>query len=277
MRSLSKRLIRKSAVGVLIALVAGCLSVSGLAQSRDATKPVPNTFAAVSIRLWRKGDIPVGPSNKTVFRNPAGVHIFFATLRDMVCYAYGIDFFQLSGGPRWVYGWPGPSQARYVLNAATSSPATEEQERAMLRESLAERFGLKLKREDLPTKVLALVVARGGPDLGKRNPGDVKIYSTKSPNGVYSWHFPTTADLVNKFNRFGIAKVLGRPLVDETGLSGSYDIVVSLRLESQPDGSHILQMRGLPAALRPLGLELKPETETFPIYTVENVHRPNRN
>jgi uncharacterized protein (TIGR03435 family) len=63
-------------------------------------------------------------------------------------------------------------------------------------------------------------------------------------------------------------------MVDETGLKGRYDVKIMIhRDKSLPHGG----WEHLPDAVKPLGLEIKPMTLPFPIYTVESVHRPTPN
>ena len=209
-------------------LVAGSVVVSAQAQTPPASAPAPK-FAAVSIRLYQHGDVAVGPPGQNFYSNPAGLHVFFSTLNDMICYAYSINRAQVTGGPRWAMGYPGPYKSRYVLDAATSAPATEAQERVMLQNALAARFGLKMTIENQPVKVMALVVAKGGPKLKRPKPGEiVPLFSWKRAPDAETVRTGTTAELVKRLNQIGIAQIFGRFIVDDTGLTGKYDITIRI-------------------------------------------------
>lgn len=266
MSRISTRLVRRLgtiALGVLIAMSLGI--------SIGAQKPAPKRFAAVSIHPW------VGsPATQWYIRHdPAGLQILRRTFNQIICYAYGLDSFQLTGGPPWLYE-NAQGTNFYVLTATTSAPATEEQMRAMLRETLAERLGLRLNRESKPTKVLALVVAKGGPKLRKLAPGAKVGYMTTKPGSV-TIYFGSTKSFVTVSDNSHIERSLGRPLVDDTGLTGNYDIKIVLPTNSLKSGGFTIDMDHLSDAVKTLGLELKPLTQSIPIYTVVAVHRPTPN
>jgi uncharacterized protein (TIGR03435 family) len=107
--------------------------------------------------------------------------------------------------------------------------AAREQIPAMLQALLAERFALDAHRENRPRSVYALVVGKGGPkfkeaDLSFRRtgprPGEVTFRASAGTRGIKG--FLTMATLVRL-----LANGLDRPVLDETGLSGTYDIDVS--------------------------------------------------
>jgi uncharacterized protein (TIGR03435 family) len=182
----------------LYLLLAAAIGVAAPAQT-----PAPAKFAAFSIKPWHQGEAPVS-ANEFFYGDPAGLHIRFQPLLNMICYAYGIDRFQLTGGPDWVYGRPGPNGTRYDADATTGAPATGDQQRAMLREALAERFGLELSIATKPTEVLALVVAPGGPKLRKLDPGDTMPgFSTTADQETRTSEFDSIGRFVTRMNNIG--------------------------------------------------------------------------
>lgn len=88
----------------------------------------------------------------------------FASLRDLICYAYDIQPHQLTG-PDWL------ASERFDVLATIPEGASQDQVPAMMQSLLADRFGLRFHREDKEHPVYALIVAKGGPKM-KESPPD---------------------------------------------------------------------------------------------------------
>jgi uncharacterized protein (TIGR03435 family) len=96
----------------------------------------------------------------------------------------------------------------------------------MLQTLLAERFKLKLHRESKTIDVYALIVGKGGPKLKESDPADLAVVPGPgvrmlvTPNGgrEISGHM-TMAQLTDVMSFF-----MDRPVVDSTGLTGTYDV-----------------------------------------------------
>jgi uncharacterized protein (TIGR03435 family) len=79
-----------------------------------------------------------------------------ATLQVLMQYAYGLQPFQITGGPGWL------ASARYEIEASAGAAANREQLLLMLQPLLEERFRLKTHREVKELPVYTLVSNRGG-------------------------------------------------------------------------------------------------------------------
>jgi len=79
-----------------------------------------------------------------------------ASLLILMQYAYGVQPFQVVGGPAWM------SSERYQVDAKADVPATREQMFLMLQSLLEERFHLKTHRDVKELPVFALVSDKGG-------------------------------------------------------------------------------------------------------------------
>jgi uncharacterized protein (TIGR03435 family) len=97
------------------------------------------------------------------------------TLKMLIHEAYDVEDYKISGGARWT------ETDRYNLEAkpAASSPLSKwvpanfktppsPEMRQMLQSLLGERFKLNLHREQKKEFIYTLVVARGGPNSGRR-------------------------------------------------------------------------------------------------------------
>jgi len=177
-------------------------------------------------------------------------------------------------GPAWL---DPPTENEYDVVAKASGPATEDQIKAMLRTLLAERFQLKVHRESRSLPVYALAPSRISPLLHlSSGTGGPKVTSGDKP---YRMHF-------ENFSMAQFALQLGppwtaRPVIDRTGLAGSYDfdLDMSRYVLDQDSGKPILDYRGaidmesalLRALPEQLGLVLKPQRAPYEVLVVDHV------
>ena len=93
----------------------------------------------------------------------ARVDIGFMSLADLIPIAFKVKPYQVSG-PDWM------NVQRFDILAKLPEGATKEQVPEMLQALLAERFQLKVHRENRDQSVYALVVAKGGSKLKESSP-----------------------------------------------------------------------------------------------------------
>ena len=79
-----------------------------------------------------------------------------ASLQMLIQYAYGVQPFQVVGGPGWM------QSERYEIDAKADGNASRDQMFLMLQSLLEDRFQLKIHRETRDLPVYALVAAKGG-------------------------------------------------------------------------------------------------------------------
>src|SRR5581483_2063328 len=84
------------------------------------------------------------------FMNPGLFSVRHRPLKALILMAYGISDFQLSGGPAWI------AEDRFDVDARPATAASKEQMMVMLRNLLADRFGLRLHQEERPMTVFIL-------------------------------------------------------------------------------------------------------------------------
>lgn len=202
--------------------------------------------------FWRQG----GPDS----RNPGRVTYTFSTIRDLIVDAYGVKRNQVSGGPGWL------DSERFDIVAKVPAGATKEQVKVMLQNVLAERFKLTLHRETKELPIYALVVGAKGPRLKDsavtdKSPasdpppprvgiGGMKIapdgcpetppmaagrardFTIMTPNGECMISHGQTMDGLAK----QLSNRLDRPVIDQTGLKGNYDLRLRYDPSSMPGG-----------------------------------------
>ena len=89
----------------------------------------------------------------------------------------------------------------------------------MIRTLLAERFGLKVRRETREGTVLNLVVAKGGPKFRPTTTPPEQRFARGGGMGSFS-----ATGVTLEFFLQRLSAQLQRPIYDRTGLNGQYDI-----------------------------------------------------
>lgn len=169
-------------------------------------------FEAASIRVNTERSRPglplaqVAPSNLTM-RNQS--------LAYLIMWAYDVPWLEIEG-PSWL------GDVWFDVQAKAGDPATETEMRLMLRKLLADRFGLKLHTDSRIMPAYAVTLPKDGPKFPEESaPGDFSLERTNSTALIA--HHALVADLAH-----GISGEIGRPVVDETGLKGRYEIRLDL-------------------------------------------------
>jgi len=215
------------------------------------------------------------------FLTMQGAHQFVArgyTLKFMVAAAYNLPPRLIAGGPAWA------DSDRYDIVASTpgDSRPTLDQQMAMLRTLLAERFKLAVHRESRELPVYVLTSAKRGARLEKSTATDEQPLLV---NRVFPTHIqlPARNATMAQFTSMLQRSVLDRPVVDKTGLPGRYDF----DLEWTPDET---QFDGrLPASLttsgeKPdlfaaleaqIGLKLDSSRGQVEVIVIDRVDRPS--
>ncbi len=255
---------------------------AGSAWGQQATTPLP-AFDAASVRPfvlpaggWAWGKPNVSPQS---LRMPG------APLRYIILTAYGLDDFQLTGLPDWA------AHEFFTISAVTDAPTPPDQMLLMLRRMLAERFQLQVEESEKDQPVWAIVAAPGGPKLKPRADdekcprgisGDDMKAAGAPPNSSSGFNGCTMADLVKAFNRPGTATELGRPVIDNTGLTGRYHMLVWT--ETDPDETYAGPGRRYSyvepfreAVEKELGLKLVEDRKKLRHINVVRVARPDPN
>jgi uncharacterized protein (TIGR03435 family) len=198
------------------------LSLALLTSGFVAQSPAPSpAFEVATIK-------PVPPDTKAGrYILMQGKDRFVAkhyTLKLMIAAAYDVSPKAISGGPGLgSSGWMDSDHYDIeALTPGTDRPSRDEQ-MAMLRNLLVERFQLTTHREQKELSIYHLEVAKGGPKLkpGAEAPSEpAALISTVYPDRI---HLPARNTTMAEFASLLQRAVLDRPVVDKTGLSGRYD------------------------------------------------------
>jgi uncharacterized protein (TIGR03435 family) len=167
-----------------IALVV--LALAGLAFGQPAAAPssAPLSFEVASIKPSGPLDpaaIMSGKAHVGITVDKARVDVGSANLMGLICWAYKVKPYQVSGNPEWLN--LGMNADRFDIVAKMPDGATEAQAQEMMQTLLSERFQLRLHHEKKDVPVFALVVGKAGPKFQEAAPDPPAAPSAADPGG----------------------------------------------------------------------------------------------
>lgn len=229
-----------------------------------AQSGAPPAFDAASIK-----PTPRNSAARHMFQFlPGGrLHVTNTWIKFAIQQAYGLEDYQVVGGPSWL-----TSDDRYDIEAKAAGDATREQMRLMLQTLLAERCQLKTHRESRELAVYNLEVAKGGPHLRELKPGES---SKCNRDNSEICGIQTMAQLAD-----WLKYIVGHPVFDRTAIQGTYDVLVTFdtfeaRGQPTPPG---YDKPPLTTALNgQLGLRLEPAKQQIPVLVIDAIQRPSEN
>ena len=189
--------------------------------------------------------------------SPERITFTFASLKNLIQVAYNVRSSHRIEAPAWM------ASATFDVVANVPPGVTREQTNLMLQNLLAERFQLKVHHSTREAPVFALVVARNGPKLkaSTEDPGAPKPRGTIWTSGRKQFEF--NRQTMGEFART-LESEVERPVIDSTGLDGTYDIRLEFAAASPnalAPGSPDPQAAELFTALtEQLGLRLEPSS-----------------
>ena len=204
-----------------------------------------------------------------------------SSLGDLIAFAYKVQVKQIVGAPDWL------TQDRYDITGVPTgeNTPTMTQVGAMVQRLLEERFKLTFHHETREMPAYVLNVGKNGPKLTPpASPGPMPTIGFRpAPNGL------TLLDLNGTLGAFASVlqiMVLDRPVVDQTGISGRFDVQVTFT----PDDSEFKGQMMVPptdaasaapglfdAVQQQLGLKLSAQKAEVDVISIDHVERPSPN
>ncbi len=205
-----------------------------------------------------------------------------SSLTDLIGFAYKLQTKQILGAPDW------SDRDRYDINATvdTEGAMSDKQLRSAVRKLLEDRFKLAVHQDKKELPAFVLTVAKTGPKLTPTEatgplPG---LGFSPGPTGVT---LVVRNGLIAEFDELLQSMVLDRPVVDQTGIPGKFDISVTFT----PDDS---QFHGHPPPIKKaddveaapslfeaiqqkLGLKLEAQKAPVPVIVLDHVEKPSAN
>jgi len=247
--------VRKIRVGLFALLLAS------FALAQDAARPL---FEVASVK---PSDVTAGSWCRFL---PGGRLDALSWIKQIIQIAYGVEDYQVTGGPSWV------GTQWYDIQAKAPNPDASKAEMSLMLQSLlADRFKLQLRRDTVAIPVFALVIDKGDKGAFKLRPLKEGEASKCSRDNSFVCGLRTTADLAKS-----LKYIVGRPVFDQTNVDGRFDLLLDFDVYAimnrtpPPDWNK----PSLEAALaEQLGLKLVSQQATMPRLVVESIQRPGEN
>jgi uncharacterized protein (TIGR03435 family) len=206
-----------------------------------------------------------------------------SSLADLIMFAYSAQMKQIIGAPDWI------EKDRYDVNATpdVEGTPTADQVRILIRNLLADRFQLKFHHDKRELSAFVLRVGKDGAKVKPSEPNGnlhgVGMQAAKSGALLFANNSPISA-----FTNFLQSLVLDRPVVDQTGLTGKYDLAVTLTLDDSMFNGHPPAFPKPADGVEPapnlfeaiqeqLGLKLTPEKTQVDVLAIDHVGKPSAN
>jgi uncharacterized protein (TIGR03435 family) len=201
------------------------------------------------------------------------------TLKTVLYFAFNIPEFQISGGPAWVYSDrytieavpPDSSESRTAYQPAhKASPSGEQQ--TMLQSLLRDRFALKYRIETREGPVYLLTRGTGNLLLTEPKYKDADSRSNvMNKRGIYDGEaFGQNISMTQLATV--LTSQLGLPVIDQTGITGSWDFHLS-----PDDPTNTDREAATFDAMHRLGLNLKRSKGPVETLVIDHIERPTEN
>jgi uncharacterized protein (TIGR03435 family) len=234
---------------------------------------------------------PDNPPGQGVSRAPGGrFNAVNTPLRFLILYAYQIQGYQLIGAPDWIAKERFDIVAKMEGDPPSIVTAGPDPMRLATRTLLADRFGLAVRRETRELDIYALTVAKSAAQLGRAltpSPEDCSAMAARAraaapaPSADGTPPFICGQSLGPGRIRFagyplslfatGLSQIVGRTVVDRTGLAGNWAFELTYASEPSPDADAPSLFT---AVQEQLGLKLEATTGPVDLLVVDRVQRP---
>ena len=281
-------------------IVLGIVNASAVqAQSTAATKP---RFEVASIKPSPQEGPDVKRPGLDVRMLPGGrLSAEKVLLRYFIQNAWGVEPFQISGGPDWI------NSAHYDIEAKAGGNPNNSQMRLMMQALLEDRFKLRLHHETKELPVYELTMAKSGDKLRAPKQGNC---ISPDPSGpplppVPGQPIPcgrvlmmmSSSRVRMQGGRVSMAElvrvlsnVLGRTVVDKTGFTATFDVHLEFTPDQSlgalplpsPDSTRSVPSPDLNGTIftalqEQLGLKLKSARGPVDVLIIDSVEKPSAN
>jgi uncharacterized protein (TIGR03435 family) len=272
--------------GVLAAVALMTFGVVHVAVGQAATQPM-QPMAADADPSFAVATIKPSKPDEVVTRiPPVGYRTVLPmiTVLKLVSFAYDLHDEQVVGAPQWI------ASETFDFEGVADTPDRPDvkQLKTMIQKLLVDRFQLKFhwEKRELPAYVLA--VGKKGVKLteSKEDAHGLQTFFIKA-NGPASRTLTAKNVAVTELAHMMQSNMLDRPVVDQTGLQGAYDFVLTWapdESQATQDGTKAPSPNGEPdvpglftAVQEQLGLKLSAAKTEVQVMVIDRVEQPSPN
>lgn len=236
-------------------------------------------FEVASVKPNKSGDgrvgIRIAPGGRWTATN--------LPLVEFLQIAFDLRPGQMTGAPGWIRGESFDIEAK--LPAELGANLKPDELRPYLQTLLAQRFGLKFHREKKEMTVYALVVNKGGIKMKESDP------AARGPMMRMGRGQLTGNKIAMDMLAMNLSRQTGRPVLNETGLTGTYDFELTFAPEAPagpggpggpgggggepPPNSEAPTV--FTAVQEQLGLKLESRKAPVDLFVIDEIKRPEEN
>jgi uncharacterized protein (TIGR03435 family) len=246
----------------------------GLAVSSVVTLDAQTARPTFEVASVKRNPAPFAPATLAV--RPGGTVIaVFQPLDRLAAFAYRVDDFRVIGGPRWI------RDDRFDVSAKATGEAPGEQLRLMMQSLLEDRFALVTHKEQREMPIYSLVVAREDGRLGSGLQRVDDCRSAAPPPLTVKQNYLCGLSTLATY----ASRLIGTPVVDKTGLTGTFAAVLSFSTEGvlpsafpgvpPPPDPDLPSFRD--ALREQLGLKLEAGRGPVDVLMIDSVQQPTEN
>lgn len=203
------------------------------------------------------------------------------TLNDLITFAYELHPRQLTGGPAWM------ESEKFDISAIPDRPGVpnDKQIKSMMKKLLADRFKLAVHQDKKDLNVFLITLGKTGPKITKND---------SNPDGLPGLGMQGLGRIavrngtMSDFAQLMQSRILDRPVVDQTGITGRYDFT----LQWTPDDSQYGGRGGqappsanggtappdlFTAMQEQLGLKIEATKAPANVLVIDHVEKPSAN
>ncbi|MEO8591779.1 MAG: TIGR03435 family protein [Candidatus Solibacter sp.] len=231
------------------------------------TPETPVAFDAVSVKPASAPGGRGGMRLPEIKATPGMVVARLSSLRSCIAWAYNVLDQQVSG-PDWM------DQQRFDITGKAAGPADEATLRVMMQAMLLDRFKLAFHRQNKEVQAYVLTVGKNGPKFKEsKTEGEMNLEPNQSQMSVSVQHAPLS-QLTSL-----MSQMLRGPVVDNTGLTGRYDINVNLGKWISDAASRGPELANDPSALlvpilaEEFGLKLESKKMPLDLLVIDHIEK----
>ena len=274
-------------------LLAALMSIATLPLFSQQVRGIKRSFEVASVKPSVDSEVPTyGP-------RPGDRFVAIkCTVKTVIALAFNVREDKISGGPSWIgtdtWTIEAKGEEGSIPTGTWPDPALPDHPLSLMVQSLLEdRFQLKVRKETRVLPVYELIAAKTGPKM--KSTAHEELDRRRVPSGAMRLNplagflWANGIPVARLAEALSDPRILGRPVIDQTGLRGLYDF--TLEWSPEPGLGPVMPVTAEPplqtdASSRPpilvaiqeqLGLKVEPARAPVGVLVIDHIERPTKN